>query len=472
MSKLHLQDTLWAGTEASLALHLEHLSKLDDKLQSFTPEGDDDHELPRLLSKEGEIGIVSIKGPMSNRESWFAAAFGAATYPAIRDALVAAAGDTSIKHILLDIDSGGGSVNGVTDVATLISTINDRVKPVTAFTDGMMASAAYWLGSSAEKVYASKVATVGSIGVITTHMEQSKALKEAGLGVTVMRAGKYKALANSVEPLTETAKAQIQEQLEAAYGVFVQTVADNRNVSYDVADKQMGQGKEFFGATALSAGLIDGVETFDSVVSRISADIIDKKTHVPENRSRFGISAETTEAMMARNALTEQQIAALAESAGEPAAAETPPAADAGTEPPAAAPEAPAAPEAQAGSELVSYLQAHVKELQEGSIKDKLAIATLTEKLATIEAVTGDLVAIAGKSLNNMRVACGNSATEVTGMNPLTLVTEHKRVSAEFLSKFKAGGVAAVDAAQTEKGESAVMDSVTKARLAATRFSK
>ena len=112
------------------------------------------------------------------------------TYPDIRRAAIFGATDEKVSAILLDIESGGGSVNGVSDTGNLISMINDNVKPVTAFTDGLMASAAYWLGSSAGDVYSSKTSVVGSIGVISTHMEISAMLKKEGVGVTVMRAGR------------------------------------------------------------------------------------------------------------------------------------------------------------------------------------------------------------------------------------------------------------------------------------------
>jgi nicotinate-nucleotide pyrophosphorylase len=70
------------------------------------------------------------------------------------------------------IDSGGGAVSGVADAGNLIKLIDQSVKPIYSFTDGAMCSAAYWLGCSAREVYSSNVSTVGSIGVIATHMEQ------------------------------------------------------------------------------------------------------------------------------------------------------------------------------------------------------------------------------------------------------------------------------------------------------------
>ncbi len=454
MNKHVMQDTLWAGTEMSLSMYLQQMEAAEVKLAAGTMP-DDDEEVPYMLSVDQGVATVTVRGPLTNRSDPWLRFFGVSSYSDIRKAMVAAAEDPSVKQILLDIDSGGGAVSGVADVVQLISLINDKVKPVTAFTDGTMASAAYWLGSAAGKVYASKVAQVGSIGVISTHMEYSKALKENGVGVTVMRAGKYKALVNSVEPLTEDAKAQLQGMLDSAYKVFVQHVAEARNVSYDEADKRMGQGREFFGEESVSAGLTDGIDTFDGVFSRLQHASIDNRTQVPDNRGQFHLSGATEDKMAGRQALTEQQIAALAEQGGEkPAAAAE------------SAPEQPAPIEEPAAAAADSS-----KDLTEASGKSQVQISTLTEKLAAADSVVGDLVQIAVKSLNNMQVALGGSALDMSAHAPHAVITEHKRVSAQFMEKFKAGGVAAVDAANAEKGEPAAQDSLTKARLAATRFS-
>lgn len=476
MSKTILQDLVWAGTESSLQTFLDIDAAIDEKLYAGPPasEGEEDNS-PYLLDKRGSVGVVSVRGPLINRDNRVTRAFGISTYPAIREAVMAAATDPEITHILMDIESGGGAVNGVADVANLVSTVNSRIKPVTSFTDGSMASAAYWIGCSAGSVYSSKTSTVGSIGVIATHMEQSKALKDEGIGVTVMRAGKYKALANSVEPLSDAAKAQIQEQLDGAYTVFVQHVADARNVSYDMADKNMAQGREFFGASAVAAGLVDGIETFDSLFSKLSQDTIDKRAHVVNNSQQFrftGQSGSSEVTMAGRQALTEQQIAALAESAGaaeEAAASMEAPAVEAAAAQDAEGVAAPSDSAPHAGNDqLVSYLQAQVKERDDALVQARVQVATLTESLAASEAVVGDLAAIAAKSLNNMQVALGGAALDLSAQSPLAVITEHKRVSAQFLSKFKAGGVAAVDAANAEVKEP-VLDPLHMARIAATR---
>lgn len=274
-----IEDSVWAGTEGSLQVMLSRIANIEERVRASagnlsayqTPVKPED--LPYLFEAHGDIGVVSIKGPMTNATSYYDRYDKAATYPAIREALVHAATDSKVKVILLDIDSGGGAVSGVADTATLVRTINDNVKPVVAFSEGSMFSAAYWVGSGAGQVFASKSAGVGSIGVIGTHMEVSKMYEDMGIKATVIRSGKYKALANRFEPLTDEARAQIQEGMDAAYGVFVQHVADMRAVAYNVADTKMAQGREFYGEAALTAGLVDGIATFDSVMTALQQSV-------------------------------------------------------------------------------------------------------------------------------------------------------------------------------------------------------
>lgn len=273
-----MHDDLWAGTEGSLHSVLARLANIEGRMApqaagyvvNATKEAE---KLPYLFSIQGSVGIVEIKGGMTNATSYWDAYDKAATYQAISEAMIHAANDSNVKAILLDIDSGGGSVAGMNDTADLIRTINDNVKPVVAFTGGSMFSAAYCLGCSAGQVFASKSAGAGSIGIIGTHMDLSKMYAEQGITVTVVRGGKYKALANRFEALTDDARSQIQAGIDAAYGVFVQHVADMRGVPYLTADTQMAQGKEFWGQSALTAGLVDGITTFDAVVTLLQQSV-------------------------------------------------------------------------------------------------------------------------------------------------------------------------------------------------------
>lgn len=464
---------LWAGTEMSLDDYLSAMSGAEAYTGQPQPEEDDK---PDLLEIQGNVGVISIRGPLTNRDSWVNKYIGVTSYNSIREAMIYAAGMPDVKQILLDIDSGGGAVAGVADTANLIRMVNEKMKPVTAFTDGNMASAAYWLGSSAGKVYASKTAMVGSIGVIAYHSEQSKALEKAGINVTVVRAGKYKALANGVEPLTEVAKEQMQTHLDAAYKVFVQHVAEARNVSYDLADTQMAQGLEFMGEASVGAGLTDGVESYDTLFNRLSANSIDTSEKLIDNHQKSFVQGHNT----MKRALTDIEIAAAAEgitltaevpaggvddatvqAAAEAAAAETPE-----TAPVAETPEA-----TKPATDVTEYLQAQLKVKDEQLLASGIELSDAKKQIADMEAAHEGLLAIAVKSLSNMQVALGGAAVELAGVSATQVLADHGRVSALFASKFKAGGVAAVDAAKPENSAPPVSN-LARARLQAVHLSK
>lgn len=472
-------ETLWAGTEASLDDYLVASTTGMEAYAGQTPE--EPEEVPHLLDIQGSVGVISVKGPLTNKDSWINRYIGVTSYNDIREAVVYAAQAPEVEQILMDIESGGGAVSGVSDTASLISMVNDKVKPVTAFTDGMMASAAYWLGSSAGKVYASKTAMVGSIGVIATHMEESEALKKEGIGVTVMRAGKYKALANGVEPLTAAAKTQMQEHLDGAYKVFVQHVAEARNVSYDMADSKMAQGREFMGEAAVGAGLVDGIESFDSLFAKLSAKSIDTSVNLIDNHGKYLQQGSG----MGKKALTEVEIAAMAEG-GITAAAAAAAAAASGIipEPDAEALAAAALTEAQAEPTaeavvmtlevktdigVLDYLQGQIREKDAQALATGIELSGLQKQVEDMQAAHAGLMEIAGKSLSNMQIALGGAAVNLDGVSATQALAEHTRVSAMFSSKFKAGGVAAVDAAQPEKNDQPV-DALAFARLNAVRI--
>lgn len=496
--KIH-QEKVWAGTEASYKSALEAEEWVNQRLAAGGVADQQQGDLPRLLTIEDGVATVSIKGSLNNDADPWNGYFGMTGYPEIRDALVVAANDPEVKQILLEVDSGGGAVSGVADTAKLIRTINDNVKPVTTFSDGTMASAAYWLGASAGKVYAGNTAVVGSIGVLSTHREYSQALKEAGVGVTVIRAGKYKALANSVEPLSEAGKQQIQQVVDAAYGVFVGHVAAMRGKSYDYADQTMAQGREFVGQAAADVSLVDGITTFDKVVGDLKAKVIDASNNFMDNRGKPGNGLRgqsgtivSEESDMGKKALTEQEIAAIAAGAAavtaqtgtataEPASvgdvteSEGGEASTDSTSVEAAATttaEPAVSAQVDASSATIQLLTAQLKEKDDQIIQAHVKIARMEEDAGKAAATQSPLLDIAMASVNNMRVALNMPKVEGKSMDALQVVAEHGRLAEQFAAQYKVGGIAAVSANQSVKNEPAVMDALTQARLAAVRFSK
>lgn len=164
-----------------------------------------------------------------------------------------------VRAIVLDIDSPGGMVDGTPELAERIRAARGT-KPIVAFANGLMTSAAYWVGSAADTVIAAPTATVGSIGVAMLHRDFSKALEEMGIKETPITAGKFKRIASREKPLSEEAREYLQEKVDDIYALFVDSVAKHRGVTREKA-MEMADGKEFIGEKARAVGLVDFIGT-------------------------------------------------------------------------------------------------------------------------------------------------------------------------------------------------------------------
>lgn len=182
------------------------------------------------------------------------------------------AADDDVSTILIDVNSPGGSTSGVPELASKIHALGQQ-KKIVAVANTMMASAAYWIGSAATEVVAAPSALVGSIGVLTMHVDQSKLLEEfLGIKVTLISAGKHKVDGNPYEPLSEQARKSIQTLVDDYYDLFVSAVALQRGVSADDVRSGFGQGKVVLAAEAARLGMVDRVETMEQALLRLSAE--------------------------------------------------------------------------------------------------------------------------------------------------------------------------------------------------------
>jgi len=205
------------------------------------------------------VAIVSVRGALIKEEDFWSILFGESTYEGLRKTIGDALADPSVKVIVLDVDSPGGTVDGALELSDFIHWAAQK-KPIYAYANGQMTSAALMISSSAKEIAAPRTAYVGSIGVISMHIDYSKADEKFGVKVTYLTAGKYKAMGNYAEPLSEEARSYIQERLDQTYSIFVDTMARGRELTSDEVLK-MADGKIFLAEPALALGMIDRIET-------------------------------------------------------------------------------------------------------------------------------------------------------------------------------------------------------------------
>ena len=223
------------------------------------------------------VAVIPINGVLQKRGDWMSEFFGDTSMQNVGAAVLAADADPSVNSIILAIDSPGGTVDGTEELAAIVAGVS---KPVIAIADGMMMSAAYWIGSAADAVYlSSRTAEAGSIGVIATHTDISGAEAQYGVKTTLVTAGRYKAAANPYEPLSNDGMTVLQGLVDGIYTVFVDTVAKNRGVSAEKVIENMADGRIFMGDAAISAGLADGYMTVSDAVNRaLQGEFTDKKS--------------------------------------------------------------------------------------------------------------------------------------------------------------------------------------------------
>lgn len=222
------------------------------------------------INVSGKVAVIPIHGILVHRATGMDAMCGMTDYQVLTSMISEASDDPNIEAILLDIDSPGGEAHGCFEFADSIYEARGK-KPIVAIVNEMACSAAYAIASAADKVYLTKTGLVGSIGVIATHVDQSKADEMAGLKYTHIFAGKKKADWNEHEPLSERGKAAIQSQVSQMYSIFVSTVARNRGLEPEsVAGTEAGL---FMGKSAVVAGLADEVIPLSALSEKLQETI-------------------------------------------------------------------------------------------------------------------------------------------------------------------------------------------------------
>lgn len=221
---------------------------------------------PAAASSGGTIAVIPVTGVISQHSDWYSDT----SVDDLTMDLMMALNDPSVAAILLAIDSPGGSVYGVQEVAQLILSAREQ-KPVVALANSLAASAAYWIGCSASEFYCTPSGEVGSIGVWQAHMDMSGLLQNVGVNVTLISAGEYKVEGNPYQPLDDDAMGFMQSRVNEYYGSFLAGVAAGRGVQPDDVQKGMGQGRVLGALAAKKANMIDGLATMPQIIQKMQS---------------------------------------------------------------------------------------------------------------------------------------------------------------------------------------------------------
>lgn len=210
------------------------------------------------------VQVIRLHGVVTPRGGggWFD--FGVSCTAVVRQ-LREALADDRVTRIVLDIDSPGGDVVGVVELAEEIYKARGE-KRITAVANGTMASAAYWIGSAADEVVVTPSGMAGSIGVVAVHMDYSEQLAQYGIKPSLIYAGAHKVEGNPYEPLGDEARAEIKRDVDRYYQMFVADVAKHRGVNRSMVQNDFGQGRVMGAKAAVQMGMADRVGTLDDVI--------------------------------------------------------------------------------------------------------------------------------------------------------------------------------------------------------------
>lgn len=229
------------------------------------------------------IAVIPILGTLVRRSSYLTAASGLSSYLEIEAMAVEAFADPRVKAVLLEIDSSGGEAGGVFDLAArLRSQAKTSGKPLWAIADEAALSAAYALACAADRLWLTRTAEVGSIGVVAVHVDESEADRQAGLAYTFIHAGSHKVDGHPHAPLPLTVAADIQTDIDGLHDQFIELVAGLRGLGVEVV--RATQARVYRGDQAIAAGLADQIGSFREAALALSQAIAPKTRSTPLGR--------------------------------------------------------------------------------------------------------------------------------------------------------------------------------------------
>lgn len=198
------------------------------------------------------VAIIDINGPIGRNLDWWDRMFGAVDVKDIALQIEEAENSNDVQAVLFNIDSPGGMVQGTPELSDIILGMD---KPTVSYTEGVMASAAYWIGCSADEVVATKSADIGSIGVYLPVYDISEMLKASGVKLQLFASGKYKGMGLPGSTLTKDQAKLLQSRVMETAEMFWEHVQLMRGTIQPDAM----QGQVFRADMALEEGLIDRV---------------------------------------------------------------------------------------------------------------------------------------------------------------------------------------------------------------------
>jgi len=255
-----LTNTPWAIASQKLdtLLEITHNGGVELELSKVQESGVTGARLGQDDEIQGGVGVLNVTGTLVNRTSGFDSYSGLKSYMQLSNEFQALLNNELVKHIVLDIDSGGGMVNGLFDFVDQIYEARG-IKPITAIINDSAYSAAYAIASSASKIYLSRSGGAGSIGVIAKLYSFSRMNEEKKVDIETITAGARKADLDPDTPISDEARAKVQAEVDAFNEMFLSTV--ERNMGISKSKLASLEADYFTGEAAMNQGLVHEIKS-------------------------------------------------------------------------------------------------------------------------------------------------------------------------------------------------------------------
>ncbi|MCZ4128614.1 S49 family peptidase [Stutzerimonas balearica] len=249
------------------------------------------------------IAVIPVLGTLVRRSSYLGAASGLTSYHDIEAMAEAAFADPEVRAVLLEIDSSGGEAGGVFDLAQRLRSLSQTSgKPLWAIADEAALSAAYAIACAADRLWLTRTAEVGSIGVVAVHVDESVADAKAGMTYTFLHAGAHKVDGHPHAPLPAPVAADIQADIEQLHDQFVALVAGFRRLTPEAIRDT--EARVYRGEAAVQAGLADQIGTRAEAITALQRQLAMSAGRSLRNQAAALSAARTTP----RSQLSQQEI--------------------------------------------------------------------------------------------------------------------------------------------------------------------
>ncbi len=231
-------------------------------------------------SDDAKIAIINaggtiIEGPSTRDFLSGESSMGAET---VADMLNKARKDSSIKAVVLRVDSGGGSALASDIIARELSRFKEDKKPIVVSMANVAASGGYWIATDADKIVANSSTVTGSIGVFTGKMNFARLFKTLGINTESVKIGEHADAFSEARPFTEDEKKIMQNSAQTLYRIFLERVSAGRNINIVKVD-EIAQGRVYSGKKAKELKLIDEIGGLDKAIeiAKSLAELKNKK---------------------------------------------------------------------------------------------------------------------------------------------------------------------------------------------------